>query len=449
MGAIGDLRAREGQEQLASLLGDKDVRVQRAAAIAAGKLPVREAIDPLLALASQADPGIRRAALNSLRLLKESRAVPRAVKALGDPQTALAALDCLAELGGPDQAPAVASIAQQSPSTDLQAAAIHVLTTWRKRPTTMEAQRQELDQAIAAIQGTSGVLTQWMVAGPLPANLEHLNTYRDTASWRMLAASGVDARVVVAPQDGPPNMMWLAGTSVAVADVTEVQFLASSTGSLHVFLNDKQIYERKESQAFRNDSDRFAATLAKGDNRIHVSIGSSKEPVEFHLRFRRKSATAEHERLAQAAITRSGNPERGRLVLANTEKSQCLKCHRLGDQGERTGPELTGLGSRFSRIYIAESILEPSRTIAPSFGTLALLLTDGRPLSGIKIAETDTTLTLVDNQAQKHTLNKSDIDQQKPSSLSTMPEGLEKRLSEEEFVDLVALLASLKEALPP
>src|SRR6187200_3176514 len=104
-----------------------------------------------------------------------------------------------------------------------------------------------------------------MVAGPLPANLEHLNTYRDTASWRMLAASGVDARVVVAPQDGPPNMIWPAVTSVAVADVTEVQFLASSTGSLHVFLNDKQIYERKESQAFRNDSDRFAATLAKGD----------------------------------------------------------------------------------------------------------------------------------------------------------------------------------------
>ena len=76
-------------------------------------------------------------------------------------------------------------------------------------------------------------------------------------------------------------------------------------------------------------------------------------------------------------------------------------------------------------------------------------MTDGRPLSGIKIAETETTITLVDNQAQKHVLNKSDIDQQKASPLSTMPEGLEKKLSEEEFVDLVALLASLKETVPP
>jgi putative heme-binding domain-containing protein len=199
----------------------------------------------------------------------------------------------------------------------------------------------------------------------------------------------------------------------------------------------------------RNDSDRFATTLAKGDNRIHVTVGSTKEPVEFHLRFRRKSATAKHERLAQAAITRSGNVERGRQVLLDLEKSQCLKCHRLGDQGERTGPELTGLGSRFSRIYIAESILEPNRTITPSFGTLALLLSDGRPLSGIKVAETETSLTLVDNQAHKHVIAKVDIDQQKASPLSTMPEGLEKRLSEDEFVDLVALLASLKETLPP
>ena len=52
----------------------------------------------------------------------------------------------------------------------------------------------------------------------------------------------------------------------------------------------------RSPQTFRVDSDRFAATFAKGDNRLVVQVGSTKEPVEFHLRFRRKSATAEHER---------------------------------------------------------------------------------------------------------------------------------------------------------
>ena len=457
IGAIGELRTGEGQDQLVSLLADKDVRVQRAAASAAGKLALREAIEPLLRLAGQSDPAIRRAALGSLRQLKEPRAVPLAVKALGDPQTALAALDCLADLGGPDQIAPVSEAARHNPSAEMLAAATDVLTEWRDRPGTTELQKKELEQAVGVIHGASGVLTRWTITGPRPASeapaivesLAVIDTKGAPTHWRTENATGVEARIALAPKDSSAGVAWLAYADLSVAEPADVQLLASSSGSLQVWLNGNSIHERKDSQTFRIDSDRFAATLAQGDNRLVVQVGSTKEPVEFHLRFRRKSATAEHERLAQAAITRTGNPERGRQVLANTEKSQCLKCHRLGDQGERTGPELTGLGSRFSRIHIAESILEPSRSIAPSFGTLSVLRSDGRPLAGIKIAETEMTITLVDNQAQKHTLNKADIDQQKPSPLSTMPDGLEKKLSEEEFVDLVALLASLKEPPPP
>ena len=58
-------------------------------------------------------------------------------------------------------------------------------------------------------------------------------------------------------------------------------------------------------------------------------------------------------------------------------------------QGEHIGPELTGLGSRFSKAYIVESILEPSRTIAPSFESTLVELKNGKVLSGIKVAETE------------------------------------------------------------
>src|SRR5262249_22003641 len=174
-------------------------------------------------------------------------------------------------------------------------------------------------------------------------------------------------------------------------------------------------------------------------------LSGAKPAAEFQPRLRRKSATAEQERLAQAALSRPGNPERGRQVFLNAEKSQCVKCHRLGDQGERFGPELTGLGSRFSKAYIIESILEPSRTISPSFETLLVSLKSGKVLSGIKIADTDKSITLVDQQAEKHVVPKADIDEERPQPISTMPEGLEKRLSEDEFVDLISFLASLKE----
>jgi putative heme-binding domain-containing protein len=125
--------------------------------------------------------------------------------------------------------------------------------------------------------------------------------------------------------------------------------------------------------------------------------------------------------------------------------SRSMKCRQLGGQGERVGPKLTGVGARFSRIYLVESILEPSRTIAPSFGTLAVTLKSGKTLNGVKVAETETTLTLADNQGQKHVLARAEIDEQNPSPISSMPEGLEVRLTEDEFVDLIAFLASQKE----
>jgi putative heme-binding domain-containing protein len=178
-------------------------------------------------------------------------------------------------------------------------------------------------------------------------------------------------------------------------------------------------------------------------------VGPSSAAVEFHLRFRRKSTTAEHERLTQAALARAGDPQRGRKLFFDVEKSQCLKCHRLGEQGERIGPELTGVGGRFSRIYIVESILEPSRTIAPSFATLMLVLKNGKTLTGVKVAETELTLTLADNQGQKHSVAKTDIEQQQPSPLSSMPESLEKRFTQDEFVDLLAFLMSQKEGRGP
>ena len=77
------------------------------------------------------------------------------------------------------------------------------------------------------------------------------------------------------------------------------------------------------------------------------------------------------------------------------------------------------------------------------------MLESGQVLSGVKVAESETMLTLVDNQGQKQLVAKADIEEQKASPLSTMPEGLEKRITEEEFVDLIAFLASLKESRTP
>jgi putative membrane-bound dehydrogenase-like protein len=454
---LGERQAAAGREAVVGLLQDKDAGVRRAAAGAAGKLGERRAIDLLLKLAADTDPAVRLASLDSLRLLQEERAVPLAVAALDDRLLELKALECLAQLGGPEQTTAVAGLAKRSPSAEVPAAAVRALTAWRGRGALNAAQREALDKAVAEIHGANGILVRWDVRGPLTAptatplveRLANGGSPSDTTEWRTLYAAGTEARLALAPKGAAKDILWLAYTDVAVPEATPVEFFASAGGGLQVWLNGKSLYRRDQGRNFQIDSDRFAGTLAKGNNRLLVQAGAASAATEFHLRFRRKSASAELERLTQAALTRNGNAERGRKLFFDVEKSLCMKCHRLGDQGERIGPELTGVGSRFSRIYIVESILEPSRTIAPSFGTFVVSLKNGKVLTGVKVAESDTMLTLADQQAQKHVLAKADIEEQQPSPLSTMPDGLEKRFSEEEFVDLIAFLVSQKQARAP
>ncbi len=71
-----------------------------------------------------------------------------------------------------------------------------------------------------------------------------------------------------------------------------------------------------------------------------------------------------------------GDPERGRLLLVNKQKGDCLSCHKLGamaaiaDQGG-IGPALDGAGSRFSKAQLRQVVVEPKAyypdTIMPSY----------------------------------------------------------------------------------
>ncbi len=71
-----------------------------------------------------------------------------------------------------------------------------------------------------------------------------------------------------------------------------------------------------------------------------------------------------------------GDPERGRLLLVNKQKGDCLSCHKLGamaviaDQGG-IGPALDGAGSRFSTAQLRQVVVEPKAyypdTIMPSY----------------------------------------------------------------------------------
>lgn len=455
---LADLGADEARAAVPRLLDDGDAEVRQAAADAAGKLGVRPAAAALLRRADDTEPAVRRACLRALSQLRDARVVAVAARALADPPTALPALECLAALGGPEHAAAVAALARRDASSEVLAGVVRTLTAWAATPKLAPETRRALEQSVAEVQGASGILLRWEVVGPLPrqealqagpalaATPPGAFAARETARPRRTHfAAGTEARLSLGKAPAADSV-WLAFSDVVVPEAAPVQLLGSGTGPFRVWLNGQRVYQREQPGTFQLDSERFPVTLAQGLNRLLVEVApQGQAAAEMHLRVRRHSSAAEHERLIEAALTRRGDPERGRKLFADVEKSQCLRCHRLGDQGERIGPELTGIGSRFPRVYLIESILEPSRTVAPSYETYVVALKDGRVFTGVKVQESATTLTLADTQGQRHELARSAVDEQHRQPQSTMPEGLARKLTTAEFVDLIAFLVSQKE----
>ena len=341
--------------------------------------------------------------------------------------------------------------------------AVTLLRDWITHVELPAERRQALDLAVAETQGESGTLTRWYATGPLPADQsERIVRYYGVVDaekgladgeippWRETYGNGGEARVKLTNGGKPePDTVCIGRTDVTVGEATDVQFLGSCNGTLRVWLNGDVVFQRDEARAFAPGSDRFDATLAVGVNRLLVQASFANGDDAFHLGFRRKSKNPEHERLALAALNETGDIERGRKLFGDQEKALCIKCHRLGELGAKIGPDLTGIGGRMSRSRIVESILEPSRTIAPKYETLAVAMNDERILTGVKIAETDETLTLGGNEGQQYVLSKADIEEQQVQSLSLMPEGLEKGLTPAQFVDLIAFLCSRTEVATP
>ncbi|MBI5757342.1 MAG: c-type cytochrome, partial [Planctomycetales bacterium] len=135
-----------------------------------------------------------------------------------------------------------------------------------------------------------------------------------------------------------------------------------------------------------------------------------------------------------------------RLATANLpvgrklfEKS-CMSCHILFGQGGKAGPELTG-AQRNNLAYLLENIVDPSLTVSANFKMSIVVLTDGRVLNGVVAGKSDQTLTL-QTPTERLVLPLGDIEEQRESNLSLMPEGQLDVLKPDDVRDLIGYLMS-------
>jgi putative membrane-bound dehydrogenase-like protein len=147
----------------------------------------------------------------------------------------------------------------------------------------------------------------------------------------------------------------------------------------------------------------------------------------------------------RAALAGRGDQVAGERVFFHPRGPRCSSCHRIDGRGAAVGPDLSGIGRSLRRDKLIESILSPSKEIAPQFVSWVISTRDGKVRTGVIVEEgPNSTVTVADAQGKTEVLRRADIEERHASPVSLMPDNLHERMTRQEFLDLIAFLIERK-----
>ena len=138
-------------------------------------------------------------------------------------------------------------------------------------------------------------------------------------------------------------------------------------------------------------------------------------------------------------LASNGNSQNG----IQTFETYCQTCHVVDNQGTAFGPALTEIGSKLSREGLYRAIIFPNEGINHGYQGSVVKLKDGTSTMGIVESETSEFIEIKLMGGVKNKIARADIESIEESTQSLMP-NLSTTMSEEQLVDLVEYLSSLK-----
>jgi putative heme-binding domain-containing protein len=146
------------------------------------------------------------------------------------------------------------------------------------------------------------------------------------------------------------------------------------------------------------------------------------------------------------AVGHAGDATRGEKLFAETTAGVlgCATCHAVRGRGGSVGPDLSGVGAKYSRRELAESIVFPSKVVREGYQQVTVRTKSGQVYSGPIKANTGQELTLHEADGTLRRIPAGEVAVRKDTGLSPMPENLHAGLTPEQFTDLVDYLESLK-----
>ena len=125
--------------------------------------------------------------------------------------------------------------------------------------------------------------------------------------------------------------------------------------------------------------------------------------------------------------------------------ANCVKCHSLTPGEELVGPSLAAIGSKYGKAGMLNEILHPSAGIAHEYASWILDTTTYGLITGVLIEDTDDRVVIRTESADEIQLAAGEILERRKGKLSIMPEDLAGAMTEQELIDLLEFLATLRD----
>jgi len=148
-------------------------------------------------------------------------------------------------------------------------------------------------------------------------------------------------------------------------------------------------------------------------------------------------------------LTGAGDPSAGQRIFFGTKVGTCAKCHTIDGRGSAVGPDLSKIRQRIASEgveWLLETILQPSKQMAPQYTPWQIVLTNGKTLIGLPRRKGGSGEAYLDIDGKEFLVKKPNIEFHREMPTSIMPEGLLHGLTVQELNDLFAFILSSAES---
>ena len=471
-------------EPIVRKLGHASPTVRAAAARGCGRLKLTDARrQPLRDLLNDPDAGVRVAAAEALGQLADRVALPALIERAGDRAETVEVR--FAATGATCLIPDLAALpiyldALGGKNADLRRLAAQALSAIRDQAAPVLdqlASRRELPSRLLPelreIYRTRKPLRSWNVIGPFreevapPFPIAEGQAIDLDLKVEGRAGREVGFQTVAAVDDqGEINLGRLYRddadhSAFALAEIVsdrdrQAEFAVGSDDTITVWLNGQQVFEYNGNRSFAHAQNTFQATLRTGANQVVIHCGNRGGGWQFSLQYADDPqyaflketsdfAAFDPDRYRDFALKTSGDSTKGRALFFDLQGLACVKCHAVGGEGGKVGPDLTDVGAKYPREELVTAILQPSAKIASGYESVVVLTLDGAVTNGILKAETEAIVELEDGEGRRVTIKKEEVELIQPSEVSLMPSGLADGLTPRDFADLIAYLSGLRD----